>query len=140
MVTACLLVGLLGLALAFVASALLASHQRLTRQQSADRVAFLGMWEKLQELTSLRYVQDHLDKFGVGPYMLSCADRLNRDIHEIMTTLGVDETEAIEYMRQGIRGLDDGREPDSDETADRERYPVHRHAGQAPPDASLAAD
>lgn len=82
----------------------------MTKQQSDDRATFMAMFERLQDLTSVRYVADHLQKFGVGPYMLTAGQRLTRDIQDVQSTLGVDEETAIDYIRQGIRGLDDGEE------------------------------
>lgn len=70
------------------------------------------MQERLQELTSIRYVADHLRNFGIGPYMLTAEERLTRDIQQVREILGVDEDAATEYIRQGIRGLDDGEKRD----------------------------
>lgn len=90
------------------------SHAQLVRQQSADRVSFMAMFEKLQELTAIEYVSQHLQKYGVGPYMPTAADRIARDIADVRQALGLDEVDAIEYLKQGVYGHKEqrGSEPE----------------------------
>ena len=107
-----LLAGLLALALASVVSVLLGAIGKLTRQQTSDRAQIMSMTASMMELTSIRYVRDHLREYGVAPYMVSASERLNRDIAEVQATLQVSEDEAVEYLRQGIRGTDDRQHSD----------------------------
>lgn len=110
----CILAGVLAIALVAHTERIVRSNGQLVRQQSADRAAFLAMFEKLQSLVSIEYVSEHLQKYGVGPYMLTAADRIARDIAEVRQALGLDEADAIEYLKQGVYGHKEqrGSEPE----------------------------
>lgn len=60
--------------------------------------------KRLGELCEVEFVQRHLQKVGVAPYLLTASDRIAADISEVMSILGCDRDEAIRHIRRGVLG------------------------------------
>jgi hypothetical protein len=72
---------------------------------------FLKGQERVLELVEVDYVAKHLRRYGVGGYLLMTAnDRMAEDVQAIMQYLGMNEAEAIEYLKTGVRSGIESRE------------------------------
>jgi hypothetical protein len=57
------------------------------------------------ELASVEYVRQHLQRTGVGGYLVTANERIAADVDAIQKWLGLSPEEAVEYLKSGVRGV-----------------------------------
>ena len=94
-------------ALAAVAHSALATKALAESHRDFSRVhkLLVDQSKMVAELASVEYVRQHLQRTGVGGYLVTANERIATDVEAIQKWLGLTPEEAIEYLKSGVRGI-----------------------------------